>query len=127
MPRWDTVPSTDSTYSIWESEVQLFDSGGTNYVRCGVYLPELPTSSATDSSITITSAASTSDPLVSNYLGVTADDFKVATGSPAIGAADQTYMPTVDYFDTTRASGDMGFYEFVVSGGASGGRLMIGW
>ena len=131
VPAWDTAPSTDSTYSIWESEVQLFDSGASDYVRAGLYLPDVPTSSGTDSGITIESNALTTDPLLADETGNTALDHKIGTGSPAIDAADSVYAAADDYWDTARPVGpgdDMGFFEFSSDGPSTRpAALMIGF
>jgi hypothetical protein len=121
VPAWTTPPDATSVYVISESEVQLFDSGETNYVRAGVYLPELPTSTQTDADITIASYAVTTDPLLVDEVGYTAESHQTSTGSPAREAANGDYEPTTDYFGTTRTDPyDIGFYESVAAGGGIG-------
>jgi hypothetical protein len=121
VPAWTTPPSTDSTYVILESEVQLFDSGATDYVRAGIDARDLPTSSQTDSNITWLTTALTSDPLLVDPTGTTTDDFKLQAGSPAIDAAIAAYAPDTDYWGTERPQGsaaDLGFFEWEDDGPA---------
>jgi hypothetical protein len=112
VPAWTTPPDATSTYTIIESEVQLFDSGATNYVRAGIYLPELPTSTQTDAGITIASYAITTDPLLVDAAGNDPADYEIETGSPAIDEANAAYAPDEDYFETERTTADIGFFEF---------------
>lgn len=117
-PAFTTLPSTDSQYVIIESEVQIFDAGGSAYVRAGIYLPELPTSSASDSGITITQNVIVQDPAFVNVSGATVDDFQLQSNSPAKDVGVISADLPEDYWETNRpqSSGvDMGFHEYVVS------------
>jgi hypothetical protein len=112
VPAWTTTPDATSTYAIIESEAKLFDSGASNYVRAGIYLPSLPTSTQTDTNITITASNLTSNPLLATPTANTAAGHELTTGSPAIGAAYATYAPATDYYGTTRITPDIGAFEF---------------
>lgn len=124
-PDLTTSVDNTSTFAIVHSEVTLTDtSSGTT--RAGIYGPELSTTSADDTGITVTvDRTFNQNPLFvgSSFPSSNIIDYTVQSGSPAIGAADHTDMPTDDYFDTTRVSGDLGFFEF----STSGGKLIIGW
>jgi len=89
VPGWITVPDATSTYAIIKAEVTLQNSGATETVQAGVYLPDLPTSSQTDSSVGFADHSITaSDPLLSNPAGLTFADMTPASNSPA---ADSGY------------------------------------
>lgn len=114
-PKFTATPTNTDTFVIYESEVQLFDSGGTESVRAGIYLPSLPTTSKTDSTITIDRNSVFTDPLLSNSSGTAAADTDITTGSPAISAATADWAPADDYDGTARPQGagdDIGAWEF---------------
>jgi hypothetical protein len=116
VPAWTTPPSSDSTYTIIEPEVKLFDSGATYYVRAGVYLPELPTSTKTDSGVTIAINTLTSDPKIINVNGNEALNHALLSSSPAIGEGIVNSELATDYKGVARPQGvgvDMGAFEFV--------------
>lgn len=53
VPAWTTVPDTSSSYVVYLSEVKLYDSGGTGYVRAGIDWRSVPTTTTSDSGIGI--------------------------------------------------------------------------
>ena len=59
MPAFTTLPVAGSTYAVYKSQVQCYDSGGTNYVWLGVDARSLPTTTQTGSGITFTTNAIT--------------------------------------------------------------------
>ncbi len=89
-------------------------------VQAGIDPRSLPSSSQTDTGITIAFHDVTSNPLVANLSGSTPADFELQAGSPEIDAGSSTNGVTTDYFGRSRPQGagwDIGFYE--ASGGAS--------
>lgn len=131
VPAWTTPPDATSTYSIIRTEVTLADSGGSNTVNAGVYLPDLPVTTQQDTGISfadnsvtgsspllVDSDASDTDPLGSPGA---ATSYYISAGSPAIGIGTSVYGATSDYIGTTRdASPDAGFFEYVAAAAASG-------
>ena len=83
VPDWTTVPDSTTTYVTWYSELQLFDSGGTNWVSAavnpwslatedgsgGVPSYQTPTTSKTDSGIGVAFHMSNINPYFQNFLG----------------------------------------------------------
>jgi hypothetical protein len=59
---WATVPDTSSTYTIFQAEVTLYDSGGTNYVTASVDMNLLPATAQTDTGIAIAFNGLTANP-----------------------------------------------------------------
>jgi len=114
-----TPPDATSTYTITKSEVQLFDSGGTDYVRAGIDVRNLPTASKTDTGIDVSYNEPTSDPLTTQT-GVFDSNplhYKLGAGSPAINSAANIAGVTTDYFGVTRSVPDIGAMEFQAGGG----------
>jgi hypothetical protein len=119
---WSLPPQSGDSYAIIKPEVTLTDGSG-NTVKCGVYLPGLPTSSQTDSGITFADHSLTSNPNLINASGnldgsgnVLATSYRLQAGSPAINAGISTDAPNHDYFATSRPQGsgyDIGFHELV--------------
>lgn len=59
---WSVTPDSTSVYSLYKSEVQLFDSGASNYVRAGIDFRTLPVTAQTDTGIAITFHPLTQNP-----------------------------------------------------------------
>ena len=115
VPAWDTLPQVGDTYTIYKSMVQLTDGAGTNTIMAGIDLRTLPTTSQTDTGISWANNSLTSDPLLANpaSLSTSVNDYKITAGSPAIDAGTSLNAPATDYFDTSRTTADIGFFEFV--------------
>lgn len=132
VPAWTTVPDATSTYAIYQSEVTLTDSGGTQTIHAGVDLRSLPTTSQTDSSIGVTIAAASSNPnlVAANTAQPAADygSYKLAAKtSPAWHAGAAFDTPAADFFGVPYGSPpSVGFAELLVPGGVPivGGGLL---
>jgi hypothetical protein len=113
VPKWTTPPDATSTYAIIQPEVTLVD--GAESVHAGIYLPDLPTTSGTDTGIGFADHSVTgSNPLLISASGTTVDSYKWTSGSPAQDAGTDTIAPATDYYGTTRpqlAHADLGFFE----------------
>ncbi len=117
-PEWDTVPDGTSTYSVYEAEVTCYDSGASDYVKVGIYLPDLPTSSQTDSSITYVENSRTGDPSLTDATDVDAADAVVTSGGDGVDQGTADNAPADDYIGTSRTGSiDIGAYE-LLSGGS---------
>lgn len=112
-PAWDTNPDATSTFIIVKSTVTLDD--GADTVKASIYLPDLPTSSQTDSAnIDYAEHDVTTDPLLVDATGTAATDYHIGAASPAKDAGIAAYAAAEDYLETARpvgAADDMGFYE----------------
>jgi hypothetical protein len=121
VPVWSVAPTNGSTYTIIEPEVQLVD--GAETVQAGIYLPDLPTASGTDTGISFADNSKTgSDPLLTNASGTAPASYKVSSSSPAKDAGTSINAPAADYFGKSRPQGagyDIGFYELPVAGASS--------
>jgi hypothetical protein len=85
VPAWTVIPDTSSTYAIIKAEATLQNSGATETVQAGIYLPDLPTSSQTDSSVGFADHSITGqDPLLSDSTGLTFAAMTPASNSPAV-------------------------------------------
>jgi hypothetical protein len=107
-----TAPSSDSVYLIIDSEVQLLDSGASDGIQAGIYLPDLDLTNGTisDTGITIETHAVTSNP---SFTGT--GDYSLQSGSPAIDAGTSEDGSTVDIVGQDRPFGsefDIGCYEY---------------
>ena len=130
IPSWITVPGATSTYSIIRPDVAALDSGGVQSVRIGVDPRYLPTSTVSDTDISLTVSSITSDPVMTRPISLSLDvnDFKIQPGagnSPAVGAGTSLNAPTTDYFGSTRpynGTYDIGAHEYI----DTGATLMIG-
>lgn len=120
-PAFSPAPNATSTYTIYQTEVKLFDSGATDYVRAGIYLPELPTTSQTDTGISVTYNSVLTDPQLP--CGTTISDETIAghippSTSPVIDAGTSQSAPTEDYRGFPRPLGsgyDIGCIEYMAS------------
>lgn len=109
---WTTAPDATSTYVIIKPEVTLTASGGST-IRCGVYLPDMPTSTCSDV-IDFAVHDVTGDPALITPTGSTAADYKITAGSPAANVGTTVSEVTDDYFGTARpiaAAYDIGAHE----------------
>jgi hypothetical protein len=112
VPAWTALPSADADYVIIKSEVTL-TAGSAETIRAGIYLPDFPTSTVSDTTISYALNDVTSDPTLANPTGTSAEDFELQSGSPAIDVGVDAYAPDGDYFGTSRdSSPDIGFFEF---------------
>jgi hypothetical protein len=121
VPEFANLPNNTSAYVIYKAEVQLLDTGGAEYVNAGIYPSQLPTSTQTDTGITMEYNKSiTSDNKLVNPTGVIAEDFKIQATSPARDVGTTDNAPAQDYFGTSRPQGngiDMGAHEYSDAGG----------
>lgn len=136
-PDFTTALDNTSVFAIVNSMVTLTDSGGTNTVRAGLYLPDpsnwqnaiqLPTFSAADSLNVVVTNSPTGSPGYSATSGdSTAANYQWTSGSAKdTGTSDNA--PSTDYFGTSRPQGsvvDMGFFELVQATGAVRRRRII--
>lgn len=132
-PSWTTQPDATSTYSIYQSEVKLFDSGATDYIRAGIDLRSFPTSSKTDTGISVTYDEVLTNPNLptgSVYTSKIASDHYPPSTSPVVNAGTSQSAPSDDYGGRARPVGagyDIGFFEFLQSaGGGDGKRRLLG-
>lgn len=117
-PAWATLPSIDADAVIIESEVTL-TPGSAETIQAGIYLPDLPTSTQTDTAISYALNDVTSDPQLVAPSGTAAADFKIGSASPAKDAATADHAPAADYFGTARPQGaadDIGAHEYQAAG-----------
>jgi hypothetical protein len=130
----DLTTDLDSTsvFAIHESMVTCADSGGTDTVKCGFYLPDpanwqtavqIPSTTQTDSNITVSvnKSPTTNPNFNGSGLSNVASDYQWASGS-AKDAGTSDNAPSTDYFGTARPQGsaiDIGFFEILATGGCS--------
>ena len=130
VPDLSTALDNTSVFAIVESMVTLTDSGGTNTVRAGLYLPDpaswqtavqIPTTTKTDTGITVAvNHSPTGNPgFTGSGLSSVAADYKWSAGSPCQDAGTNDNAPSTDYFGTSRPQGsaiDLGFFEIIAGG-----------
>jgi hypothetical protein len=121
VPVLTTALDATSTYTVYESEVVLSNSGATNSLRAAIDARTFPFgTSASDTGIGLTlHDAGNVNPNLVNPAGLTPASFKLASGSPAIGAATSYDCPPLDYFGGARPQAwgyDIGFADFVATG-----------
>ena len=112
----EEIPTDGDSYYIYNSLVTLSD-GVSDTVEAGIDYRYLPTSTNSDTGITIAlNAVEGSDPTMVSPTGATATNYQIQTGSPAIGAGTATGAPTDDYWGTSRQTPgqDIGFHEYFV-------------
>lgn len=115
-PPLPSLPSIDDTYIIYESEIALDDGGG-NSINAGIDPRLLPSSSQSDTDITVDWTNLTSNPALINASGTTVNDFKTASNAPGVNAGLISALVTTDFFNTERGSApDIGAYEYYSGG-----------
>jgi hypothetical protein len=106
VPGWTTAPDATSTFAIIRSEVALAD--GSETLQAGIYLPDLPTSSATASAVDLADHSVTTDPQFVN----------------APGRARADFTPSSAAYDNTGFGGlDIGAIAFSLGGGSTAARV----
>ena len=123
-------PTTGDTFTLYNAEVTLYDSGATYSVNAGIDpRGPLPTSTKTDSGITITMNDVTSNPSLVNAncdastASATAHNATFGASSPAVNAGTSTDAPSHDYFGTSRPAGTafcIGFFEYTTASVGTG-------
>ena len=113
-PRWGTLPTAGDTYSVIKSEVTLTAADGST-IQAGIYLPDLPTTTQTDTNIGLSFNDTLSSPVFANASGTTAADFKLSGASPAVNVGVTLTAVTTDFWGTVRPQSsayDIGAYEY---------------